>query len=192
MLYKSAAGIYDSFMAPMERAFLDRWRSEVASLLPNGGSILEVGAGTGLNFAHYPRCEHAVASDYSAEMLARARVKNSAPDLIRANAQALPFPDDKFDAAFATLLFCSVADPIAGFRELMRVVKPGGAIILLEHVRPKGLLGYLFDVFNLATVALIDDHFNRRTADLAKEAGINVEEVRSKAFGTVNLIVGKS
>lgn len=66
---------------------------------------------------------------------------------------------------------------------------PGGKIILLEHVRPKGLLGYAFDLLNIFTVALIDDHFNRNTARLAENAGLKVLEVREKAFGIINLII---
>ncbi len=100
----------------------------------------------------------------------------------------LSFPDNYFDAAFATLVFCSVPDPTVAFAELKRVVKPNGRIVLLEHVRPNGLLGYLFDVFNKLAVALIADRFNRRTAKIARESGLTVKEVRSKAFGIVNLI----
>ena len=72
---------------------------------------------------------------------------------------------------------------------MQRVIKPNGKIILLEHIRPKGLLGYIFDFFNIFSVALIADHFNRQTAKIAEQSGLKVLEVKEKAFGIVNLIV---
>jgi SAM-dependent methyltransferase len=101
----------------------------------------------------------------------------------------LPFAANTFDAAFATLVFCSIPKPENAFRELRRVVKPNGKIVLLEHVRPNGLLGFAFDFLNILTVALIEDHFNRRTAKIAEDSGLKVLEVKRKAFGIVNLIV---
>jgi ubiquinone/menaquinone biosynthesis C-methylase UbiE len=101
----------------------------------------------------------------------------------------LPFAENSFDAAFATLVFCSIPQPELAFVELQRVVRPGGKIVLLEHVRPNGFLGYVFDLLNVFTVALIDDHFNRRTAQLAENSGLKLMEVRQKAGGAVNIIV---
>jgi ubiquinone/menaquinone biosynthesis C-methylase UbiE len=189
MIYSRFASFYDSFMAPLESLFLHRWRSETTALLPVNQNVLEIGAGTGLNFEHYPKCEIAIASEYSRQMLVRAVSRTNTIELLQTDAQMLPFPDDSFDAAFATLVFCGLPDPLAAFDQLKRVVRKNGTIVLLEHVRPKGILGYFFDVLNLFTVALIDDHFNRNTAGLAKSAGLHVTEVRSKAFGIVNLIV---
>ena len=101
----------------------------------------------------------------------------------------MPFGPDEFDAAFATLVFCSIPDPVSAFKELRRVIKPGGRIILLEHVRPKGILGPAFDLLNKATLALADDHFNRETAKLAADSGLKIIEVRQKLGTMVNLIV---
>jgi SAM-dependent methyltransferase len=109
--------------------------------------------------------------------------------LVQASAEQLPFPNNSFDAAFATLVFCSLASPRNAFIELSRVVRPDGTIILLEHVRPGGLLGYIFDALNVLTVALFDDHFNRRTAQEAESAGLQLLRVERRAFGVVNLII---
>jgi ubiquinone/menaquinone biosynthesis C-methylase UbiE len=189
VIYDRLAENYDRAFAPFEKRFMSRWRAETLSHLPENARILEIGAGTGLNFRFYPSSKQAVASEISFKMLEFARGKTSEIQLVQANAEILPFDENAFDAAFATLVFCSIPNPQNAFNELQRVVKPDGKIVLLEHVRPGGLLGIVFDILNFATVALIEDHFNRRTAELAAESGLKVPEVKSKAFGIVNLIV---
>ena len=191
MIYDKFAKGYDKVFAPFERRFLARWRAETLSLLPENAVVLEIGAGTGANFEFYPKCKRAVASEISFKMLERARTKTNEIALVQANAETLPFAANSFDAAFATLVFCSIPDPHKAFAELRRIVKPNGLIILLEHVRPNGLLGYIFDFLNIFTTALIEDCFNRRTAKIAEECGLQIIEVRKKAFGIVNLIVCK-
>ncbi|CAN5781957.1 class I SAM-dependent methyltransferase [soil metagenome] len=187
--YDHLARFYDLAFAPFERRFLGRWRRETLSLLPANAVILELGAGTGANFEFYPPNKHAVSSELSIEMLSAASKKVRSNVLVQSDAQQLPFPDDTFDAAFATLVFCSIPDPALAFAELRRIIKSGGSVVLLEHVRPPGILGYFFDALSVLTVAFIDDHFNRRTADIAAGSGLEVLEVRRKAAGAVNLIV---
>lgn len=180
---------YDRLMAPLERHLIGRWREEAFKLLPADAKILEIGAGTGANFPHYhPSCRH-TASELSGEMIEIARSKNDRIPLVRADAQNLPFADDSFDAAVATLVFCSIPEPSRAFAELRRVVRKGGRLVLLEHVRPPGVLGNVFDLLSKATVALIDDHFNRETANCVREAGFTVTEVRQRAFGIFNIII---
>ena len=188
LIYDKFAKGYDRVFAPFEKRFLSKWREETLSYLPENASILEIGAGTGANFKFYPVSEHAVASEISLEMLGFARQKTNEIRLVQADAETLPFAANSFDAAFATLVFCSIPKPENAFAELRRVVKPHGKIILLEHIRPNGLLGFLFDFLNIFTVALIEDHFNRRTAKLAADSGLRILEVKRKAFGIVNLI----
>jgi ubiquinone/menaquinone biosynthesis C-methylase UbiE len=194
-IYDKFAGRYEKAFAPFERWFLSRWRRElmlhIPAPLPAGAKILEIGAGTGSNFQYYPKCASAAASEISIKMLEIAAQKPAAKNisLIQADAEALPFAANSFDAAFAALVFCSVNEPLKGFAELQRVVVNNGRIVLLEHVRPPGLLGILFDGLNVITLALIEDHFNRRTAKLAEESGLKIVEVKQKAFGIVNLII---
>ncbi len=187
--YDKHAARYDRAVRPLDVIGLTRLRRETLALLPVDGTILEVGAGTGANFEHYPNCKLAVASEISIKMLEIAAGKTSSIHLVQANAEILPFPANHFDAAFATLVFCSIPDPALAFAELRRVVKPGGRIVLLEHVRPDNILGPLFDLMNVATVAIAEDHFNRRTAKIAVDAGLRIVEVRKKLLGIVNLIV---
>jgi ubiquinone/menaquinone biosynthesis C-methylase UbiE len=179
-------------MGPLERHALGRLRASLLGGLPAGARLLELGAGTGANFGFYPEGACAVASEPSREMLRRAAEKPRRPAgvrLVQAAAERLPFADATFDAAFATLVFCTVASPAAAFAELRRVVRPGGTIALLEHVRPPGLLGRLFDALNLLTVPLLEDHFNRRTADEARRAGLRLESVEAHFRGVIQTIV---
>ena len=188
-VYDKFASNYDRAFAPLEWLGLRRWRQEVIDLLPKEANILEIGCGAGANFEFYPPCKLAVSSEISIRMLEIAETKRRENHLIQADAQSLPFGPNEFDAAFATLVFCSIPDPILAFKELQRVIKPGGRIVLLEHVRPKGILGPAFDLLNKATLALADDHFNRETAKLATDSGLKIIEVRQKLGTIVNLIV---
>jgi SAM-dependent methyltransferase len=159
MIYDKFAENYDKAFAPFEKRFLSKWREETLSHLPENAKILEIGH------------------------------KTNEIKFVQADAETLPFAANSFDAAFATLVFCSIPKPENAFAELRRIIKPNGKIILLEHVRPNGLLGFTFDFLNILTVALIEDHFNRQTAKLAEQSGLEVLEVKQKAFGIVNLIV---
>jgi ubiquinone/menaquinone biosynthesis C-methylase UbiE len=188
-IYDKLARFYDAAFNPFEKRFLNHWRAETLSLLPTDGKILEIGCGTGANFALYPPNCDAVSSELSIKMLDFASPKLVGNKLVQANAESLPFAANSFDAAFATLVFCSIPDPSKAFAELRCVLKPGAKLILLEHVRPPGGLGYAFDALNVITTALIDDHFNRKTAEIAAQAGFEIVEVRQKAAGAVNLIV---
>jgi phosphatidylethanolamine/phosphatidyl-N-methylethanolamine N-methyltransferase len=190
-VYDDFAPRYERALRPLERWFLARWRAETLAHLPAAARILEVGAGTGLNFGYYPPGSHGVASEPSCEMLkiARTKIVPVGIDLVQNSAENLPLKSSSFDAGFATLVFCSVASPAAAFAELRRVIKPGGLVVLLEHVRPGGLLGPVFDLLNLLTTRLFDDHFNRRTAEGARSAGLTVLRVEKRALGIVNLIV---
>jgi phosphatidylethanolamine/phosphatidyl-N-methylethanolamine N-methyltransferase len=190
-IYDRLAAYYDRTFAPFEKRFLSRLRAQTLAELPKESRVLEVGAGTGLNFPFYPRGVSGAASELSGEMLKIAGGKNrpASIHLLQSSAEQLPFSPDSFDAAFATLVFCSVTSPRDAFLELRRVVRPGGTIVLLEHVRPNGLLGYFFDALNLLTVALFEDHFNRRTAQEASRAGLKLLRVERRALGIINIIV---
>lgn len=187
--YDEVAPYYEGVMSPLQRWGLVRLRQETIRQLP-AGRILEIGAGTGLNFVHYPPDAHGVATEFSREMLriASTKAKPASVQLLQNRAEDLPFKNHSFDAAFATLVFCSVEHPAPAFAELRRVVRPGGTIVLLEHVRPRGILGPLFDLLNVFTVRLFADHMNRRTAAMVAEAGLEVIDVKSRLLGIINLI----
>jgi ubiquinone/menaquinone biosynthesis C-methylase UbiE len=191
-VYDRFAPNYDRLMRPLERMGLSRLRARAVAEVPEGSRVLEVGAGTGLNFPFYPRACSPACVEPSREMIMRASAKPDCPGgalLVQARAEELPFGEGSFDAAFATLVFCSVSSPARAFAELRRVVRAGGRVALLEHVRPRGAFGYFFDALTKVTVPLFEDHFNRRTAEEARRAGLRVERVENHLLGVVQLIV---
>jgi len=144
-----------------------------------GPTALEVGVGTGKNFPYYPSGVQIVGVDLSPRMLMRARRRASnrdlSVDLREMDVQNLDFPDHSFDTVFATFVFCSVPDPVGGLRELRRVCKPTGRLLLLEHMRPENfVLGLVFDVLNPMVVRMMGANINRRTMDNIRSAGWNV------------------
>lgn len=195
--YNRIAPIYDLMEVFAERRFVP-WREKLWSLIP-GGRVLEVGVGTGKNFPFHPSESEVTGIDLSERMLAQAQQKaekmDYAIELRQMDTQQLDFADDSFDAAIATFVFCSVPAPVVGLSELARVVKPGGRIVLLEHVRidRPAILGKLMDWFDPLVVQMLGAHINRRTADTVQEAGLEVEQVEDLAArGLVKLIVARS
>jgi len=194
--YNRIALIYDLMEILPERRFIP-WRQQLWAQVP-AGRVLEVGVGTGKNFPFHPDTITVTGIDLSDGMLARARKKAQALgktlDLRQMDAQALDFPDDTFDAAVATFVFCSVPDPMAGLSELARVVKPGGKIFLLDHVRiDRPIIGAIMDALNPITVRLIGANINRRTAENVQRSPLQVESITDLGpLGVVKLIVADS
>lgn len=176
------AFLYDLLEAPIERFRFSAWRSRLRSRI-SGERVLEVGVGTGKNLPYYPADVKISAIDFSPKMLAKARKKADQMDipieLQEMDVQHLEFPDHFFDTIFATFVFCSVPDPVAGLRELRRVCKPDGGLILLEHMRPqRPVAGFVFDILNPIIVRMTGANINRKTMDNIRRAGwqIQVEE----------------
>lgn len=180
--YDRLAFIYDFLESPMEWFFFASWRARLLGQIV-GNRVLEVGVGTGKNIPYYPREVKVTAIDLSPRMMGRAQkralVLGLEVDFWEMDVQHLAFPDQVFDTVFATFVFCSVPDPVLGLGELRRVCKPGGTLLLLEHIRPKNfILGFLFDLFNPIVVRMMGANINRRTLDNIRMAGwqIQVEE----------------
>jgi len=132
------AALYDRMLAGTERAGLSERRSELLSQAL--GRVLEIGAGTGLNLAHYPAAVEELVLAEPEEPMARrleARLASlgRAAQVVRAPAEALPFEDERFDTVVCTLVLCTVEDPERALAEIDRVLRPGGRLLFLEHVR---------------------------------------------------------
>ena len=132
-----AAG-YDTFVSRMEKSFLGEVRREL--LAGAQGRVVEIGSGTGVNLQHYPRSiDELVCTEPEEPMARRLRRKAQSSGLnvsvVETPAEQLPFEDDSFDTAVTTLVLCTVNDPARALAEIARVLKPGGRLIFLEHVR---------------------------------------------------------
>jgi ubiquinone/menaquinone biosynthesis C-methylase UbiE len=184
-VYDRTARMYDLMQAPMDWFGGDARRRRVISAAR--GRVLEVGVGTGANVDLYPEAvSELVGVDISAGMLGRAASRAAKARmpvrLQQADVEVLPFADQTFDTVTATCVFCSVADPVAGLRELGRVVKSDGRILLLEHVRPeRPLLGFIFDAL-APLVRLMGPEINRRTEENVKSAGLAIIQVRKQGI----------
>jgi len=190
--YNRIAPLYDLMETFVERARFQKWRARLWSRV-RPGRILEVGVGTGKNMPYYPPGARVTAIDLSEAMLARARSRARKlgldVDLQWMDVQSLAFPDDAFDTAVATFVFCSVPDPIRGLQELARVVKPEGDIWLLEHVRvDRPIIGPLMDLLNPLVVRMVGANINRRTVENVRRAGLTLVSVENLSGDLVKLI----
>ena len=142
-LYRATWGrlfsaIYDRSLRDAEQAGLaERRRTLLAGA---SGATLEIGAGTGLNLAHYPPTVSELVLAEPGEHMARRLRKSAAAagralDVVEAPAERLPFEDDRFDTVVSTLVLCTVPDATAAIGEAARVLRPGGRLLFLEHVR---------------------------------------------------------
>jgi ubiquinone/menaquinone biosynthesis C-methylase UbiE len=190
--YNRMAFLYDFMEAPIERLRFASWRQRLTGRIV-GPTALEVGVGTGKNFTYYPNDVNITAIDLSPRMLEKARSRanklNLKVDLQEMDAQHLNFEDGLFDTIFATFVFCSVPDPVAGLLELKRVCKPEGRLLLLEHMRPRNVaMGFLFDVLNPMIVRMTGANINRKTINNIRVAGWQIRAEEHLSFDIVRWI----
>ncbi len=179
--YGGPAAFYEKLAATMEKAGVGAVRARLAGGLR--GRIVEIGCGTGLNFPHYDAGAEVMAVEPLAEFrdLACERASAAAADIqvCEGDAQALPFSDGSFDAGIVTLVFCSIPDAARGLAELRRVVRPGGEVLLFEHVRSESpLVRSAQHALDPLWWRMMDGcHVNRDTAAAVRAAGFQVEAV---------------
>lgn len=176
--YNRMARFFDLSEAVMERGKMGQWRKMVWQQAK--GKVLEVGVGTGKNIEYYPESITVIAIDFSEKMLEKAKAKaeqfHKIVDLRLMDAQKLEFPDETFDTVITTCVFCSVPDPVKGLKEIQRVLKKDGQIIMLEHVRSKmPFVGTIMDLLNPVVVRMVGANINRNTVENLRKAGLKIE-----------------
>jgi ubiquinone/menaquinone biosynthesis C-methylase UbiE len=160
------------------------------------GAVLEVAVGTGLNLPHYPEGVRLTGIDYSSAMLALARDRAAdlgrVVDLREGDAQALEFADDSFDTVVCTFGLCAIPDDVAAVAEMRRVLRPGGTLLLADHVagskRPVRVVQRLLE---LVTVPQASEHFLRRPRDTVLDAGFTIQRQERFALGVVERLAAR-
>lgn len=183
--YNRNAAIYDV----IDRSISGKQRREL--LKSATGEVLEVGVGTGANLPYYPEGVKVTGIDFSPGMLNKAKERASSLTggaeihLEELDVEALPFPDQTFDTIVTSCVYCSVPDPVKGMKEMRRVLKDDGEILMLEHMRSENpVIGFGMDLVNPLVARLWGANINRDTMGNLAEAGLDVRaEVR--VMGTI-------
>ena len=188
------SALYDPLLWVGERAGMARRRRDLLSHA--GGRVLELGAGTGLNLPYYPDgIEKLTLTEPADPMLPKLerRLRKSARDcqVVVARAEELPFEDDSFDTVVSTLVLCTVDDPRAAITEIDRVLRPGGELLFLEHVRSDSeRLARWQDRLHRPWHAFAAGcHANRATVDLLRDSPLKVEAVNHDRWSWMPALV---
>jgi ubiquinone/menaquinone biosynthesis C-methylase UbiE len=172
---------YDRQMAKTEKAQLRALRQDL--LEAAAGDVLEIGGGTGANLPHYrPDIESLTITEPEPPMVKRLerRAREQAPlaRVLRAPAEDLPFEDGTFDVAVSTLVLCGVSDQPRALRQLRRVLRPGGRLLFIEHIRSgDARLARRQDRMNWLNRLVVCCDCNRPTLTSIQEAGFTVTAV---------------
>jgi ubiquinone/menaquinone biosynthesis C-methylase UbiE len=178
--YDRLAALYDRLFGCGGRGRTEsEWRKRLCGAAK--GRVLEIGVGTGANLPYYPPEVKLMGVDISPRMvsfaLRRAEQLGRSVELLVADAQALPFPDQSFDVVVSSFFLCTVPDSGAALAQAWRVLRQGGELLLLEHERSSHpLLGCLLDLVAPIATCLVGDHPNRRTRREVARAGFLIVE----------------
>ena len=191
--YDHLSRYYNLMEWAAERRAFREWRRHVWALV-GGPAILEVGVGTGKNIPYYPDGSRVTAIDLSPGMLRHAHdladQRAAGVDLHEMDVQRLAFPDDSFDTVITTFVFCSVPDPVRGFEQIRRVLRPAGRGIFLEHVlSDKPGVRQAMRVLNPLLRPMMGANIDRRTRENIEAAGLTVESETDLWLDIVKLFV---
>lgn len=174
---------------PLGARALRRWVMGTAT-----GHVLDVACGTGENLPFLSSAAAVTAVDLSPQMLARARRRAQRlgrdVDLRQMSAQALDFPDGSFDTVTTAMSTCTFPDPVAALREMARVTRPGGRILVLEHGRSRvGWIGRFQDRRAERHYRAAGCRWNQDVLGIVAEAGLTVEATRTRTWGVITAAV---
>jgi SAM-dependent methyltransferase len=155
------------------------------------GRVLEVAIGTGLNLPSYPPGVDLTGIELSPQMLQIARRRADevgvAADLREGDAHDLPFPDDAFDSVVCTYSLCNIPDPRRAIAEMDRVLRPGGRLILVDHVRSESRpMFWLQKAIEVITIRLDGDRMTRRPSDDVRAQGLEISH--QERFGRGGMV----
>jgi ubiquinone/menaquinone biosynthesis C-methylase UbiE len=184
---------YDRQISFFERILFGDGRAWVCSQAR--GQVLELACGTARNLPFYPDDVHLTAIELSPQMLAIARKRaqelGHPADLRLGDVQQLDFPDESFDTVTCTLGFCTIPDTRAAASEAFRVLRPGGQLLLLEHVRsPAGIVRGGQRLLEPLAVRFEADHLLREPLDYLPGVGFVIDEVQRSKWGIVERLRG--
>ena len=168
-------------------------RLRQATMQRASGKVLEVAIGTGKNVPYYPSGCRIIGVDASRAMLAVAQKRASRLQLeisfLLANAEALPFADETFDTVVSSLSTCTFPDPVTALKEMARVCRRTGKVLLLEHGRSdREWLGRFQDRHAERFAEPLGCHWNREPLELTEIAGLKVVRSRRSFFGIFHRI----
>jgi phosphatidylethanolamine/phosphatidyl-N-methylethanolamine N-methyltransferase len=190
--YDRIAPFFDILESPIEGLIFKQWRERLWAKA-TGHHILEVGVGTGKNFDYYPKDTRITAIDFSPAMLKQAEQtkarKNAQVELSLMDVQTLCYADNSFDTVLASFVFCSVPQPVKGLKELYRVCKPGGQVLLLEHViSSRPVIAFAMNALNPIVLKLLGANINRDTVKNIKACGFSFVRVDEGCGDILKLI----
>lgn len=185
--------IYDTGMVLLEKTGLGRWREWLIRGIGASGRVLDLGCGTGRNLPLLDPKVRVVGVDPCRQSLLTARRRAPRALLVLARAEALPFRDGAFDTVVSGLVFCSVADPAAGLREVRRVLARGGTLRMLEHVRSGSrFAAWMQDLTQPAWTWFTGGcHPNRETEAAVAAAGFTIDPGTRRARGNMRRFVAQ-
>ena len=194
-IWDKQAPRYDRSVALWEKILFGDGRRWVCSR--THGEVLEVAIGTGLNLAFYPEAVVRLTGvDLSPAMLGiarqRARKLGMEVDLREGDAQGLPFADESFDTVVCTLSLCNIPDDRKAVAEMKRVLRPGGRLLLLDHVRAASRLGRVVQrALEVVLVRLGGEHLLRRPLEHVRAEGFRIEEQERYKLGIVERLAAR-
>ncbi|MEK3853727.1 class I SAM-dependent methyltransferase [Cytobacillus sp. FSL H8-0458] len=173
--------LYDLAMQPLEKRKFQKIRSEILNMAD--GRVLEIGAGTGINFPLYQKADRVDAIEPNQAMIEKSLSRKNAASvpihIHRQSAEELEFADNTFDSAVATLVLCTIPNPEQALTEIKRVCKPQAKILFFEHVKmAQPALGFAQDALNPLWKRICDGcHLNRDTLQTIQDSGMKITNV---------------
>jgi len=187
--YDREARLYDLYEWLPEKLVFQKHRKRIFPEL--SGKILEVGVGTGNSLEYYTDKADVTGIDFSPKMLAQAQKKlnklgKQNIKLMEGDIENLPFQDNTFDIVVTACVFCSVPNPIRGFKEVARVLKPNGKAVFLEHVKSNNwLIAFMQNLMNPLSVRIFGFNMNRDTRNNIEKGSLAVQKDKHLALGDI-------